>query len=372
MREEGRPEEEIFAFLADQRRSDADHDYILSSMCAFPHPVAVRAHNLFIESNLGDPGLYRGTSAVEHLLVRKLGELFHLPEACGYATSGGTESNIQALRMARELRKAERPNVVLPRSVHFSFSKACWMLGLEMRAVPLDRNYRMDAGKVLEQVDRNTCAIVGVAGTTEYGMVDPIREVAGIAADLGIFFHVDAAFGGFVLPFLPEPVPFDFALPGVTSIGVDPHKMGMGTIPGGCLLVRDREALCTLSVDTPYLSVRQEFTLTGTRPGAPVAAALAVLEYLGMRGMRAVVSGCMKNTVRLIDGLEAFGAPRVVTPDVNVATFMTGEAPEPWRVSFTREGHLRIICMPHVHRDRVEKFIQDFGDMHVKKAGPVS
>jgi len=136
-----------------------------------------------------------------------------------------------------------------------------------MRKVPLDGEFRMDGDRASDLVDRNTCALVGIAGTTEYGVVDPIRELSAIALDHGIFLHVDAAFGGMVLPFLEKAPPFDFSLPGVSSIAVDPHKMGMSTIPAGVLLLRDKAALCSLAVDTPYLSVKQEYTLSGTRPG---------------------------------------------------------------------------------------------------------
>jgi len=72
--------------------------------------------------------------------------------------------------------------------------------------------------------------------------------------------------------------------------------MGLSTIPAGCLLTREPDILNTLNIDTPYLSVKQEYTLGGTRPGAPVVGALAVLDYLGVEGMKAIVSGCMKNT----------------------------------------------------------------------------
>jgi len=322
---------------------------------------------MFMETNLGDPGLFPGTMALEHLLIRRFGDLFHCPGAGGYATSGGTESNIQALRLAKVHRPGTAsPNVIVPDSAHFSFKKACDILGLEMRRVPLTRDFRMDADVAAEQVDRNTVALVGVAGTTEYGMVDPIEDLATIARRHDLFFHVDAAFGGMVIPFLDDPVPFDFAVPGVTTIAVDPHKMGMSTIPCGCLLTREPDLLSTLNIDTPYLTVKQEFTLAGTRPGAPVAGALAVMDYLGAEGMKAVVSGCMKNTRRLIAGMETFGIPRAATPDVNVATFVCDRArvPEPWKVSWTCRKHLRIVCMPHVHRDHVEAFLKDIGESH--------
>jgi tyrosine decarboxylase/aspartate 1-decarboxylase len=359
MRECGLAEEEVFAYLDERKAEDLSHCSILSSMCTLPHPVAVRAHLLFLETNLGDPGLFPGTAEIEQRLVRLLGALYHLPGAAGYASSGGTESNIQALRIAKARRPVEEPNVVVPASSHFSFEKACRMLGLEMRTAPLGPDLRMDPVAAEALVDDATVGLVGVVGTTEYGMVDPIPALARLAVEHDLFFHVDAAFGGLVVPFLPDPVPFDFALPGVSSIAVDPHKMGMSTIPAGCLLVRDQGVLDLLNVDTPYLTVKQEYTLAGTRPGAPVAGAWAVLEYLGQEGMRAVVAGCRENTRRLIEGLETFGVERAATPDVNVATFRTASAPPGWRVSFTRRGDMRIVCMPHVTGDVIERFLVD-------------
>lgn len=367
MLNKGRSEEELFTFFAETKSRDLDHDYILSSMCTIPHSVAVRAHCMFMETNLGDPGLFCGTFSLEQLLVKRFGDLFHCPDAGGYATSGGTESNIQALRLAKALRhEVLKPNVIVPASAHFSFKKACDILGLSMQKVPLNEDHRMDADKAAEMIDNNTVAMVGVAGTTEYGMVDPIAGLAKIADQHDLFFHVDAAFGGMVIPFLDRPVPFDFSLKGVTTIAVDPHKMGMSTIPAGCLLTRERDALNILNIDTPYLTVKQEYTLGGTRPGAPVAAALAVMDYLGFEGMKAVVCGCLKNTKRLIAGMETLGIPRAATPDVNVATFVCNESqiPKPWRVSWTCRKHLRIVCMPHVHADRIEAFLCDIGDYH--------
>jgi tyrosine decarboxylase/aspartate 1-decarboxylase len=359
MRECGLSEDEVLAFLTRKKAEDLEHCSILSSMCTLPHPIAVRAHTLFMETNLGDPGLFPGTAEIERRLVRQLGEVYHLPDAAGYASSGGTESNIQALRIAKARRLVEGPNVVIPASSHFSFDKACRMLGIEMRTAPLDDQLRVDADAMADLVDDGTVALVGVVGTTEYGMIDPIDALSRLAVEHDLLLHVDAAFGGLVVPFLPDPEPFDFALPGVSTIAVDPHKMGMSTIPAGCLLVRNQGLLDLLNVETPYLTVKHEYTLAGTRPGAPVAAAYAVLEHLGTEGMRAVVAGCMENTRRMIEGLEALGVERAATPDVNVATFRTTTAPPGWRVSFTRRGDMRIVCMPHVTAEVVERFLVD-------------
>ena len=368
MRETGLLEEDLFFFLESKKKEDQGYRNVLSSMCTIPHPVAVRAHSLFIEANLGDPGLFRGASSLEKLLVARLADLMHHPGADGYATSGGTESNIQALRIAKKMHPVERPNVVAPESAHFSFEKACDLLAMELRTAPCDQEYRVSPDGVENCIDRNTVAIVGVAGTTEYGMVDPIPHLSEIAEDHGIALHVDAAFGGLVLPFLEKSVPFDFALPGVATISVDPHKMGLSTIPAGCLLVRKEEMLDLLNVDTPYLTVKKEHTLSGTRSGGAIAGAFAVLEYLGRSGMRSLVRGCMENTRRLIDGMETFGFPPAVIPDVNVATFLCPKAPPGWHVSRTRRGHMRIVCMPHVHRTIIEAFLRDIGTMYAETA----
>ncbi len=332
-------------------------------MCTIPHPVAVRAHNIFIESNLGDPGLFMGTASLEAELVERLGALMNLRKACGYATSGGTESNIQALRIARESAGKKNPNVIIPESAHFSFEKACEILSVEMRQVPSNAGYIMDPEEAEGKIDANTVGIVGVAGTTEYGTVDPIAHLSDIAVDRGLFFHVDAAFGGLVLPFIPGSPVFDFRLEGVSSISIDPHKMGMSTIPCGCILVRDPDYFTSTEVDTPYLTVKKECTLCGTRPGGPVAGALAVLDHLGKKGMISVVEKCMENNSFLIRGMEELGYPVAVQPLVNVASFCCDKTPEGWVVSRTRHGHMRTVCMPHVTRETLEEFLNDAGEM---------
>lgn len=366
MRDTGLSEENLFSFLSQQKQRDWGYGNVLSSMCTLPHPVAVKAHTMFIETNLGDPGLFEGTASLESLLVNRMGALLHHPDAAGYATSGGTESNIQALRIAKKLKGVTSPNIIVPESAHFSFEKACDILSLELRMVPCDSEFRMDPEFLDDLIDQNTACIVGIAGTTEYGMVDPIAHLSDIAEDRSIFLHVDAAFGGLVLPFLERPIPFDFALPGVCSISIDPHKMGLSTIPAGCFLVRDPAYFKYLTVETPYLTLKEGFTFLGTRSGGAVVSALAVLEYLGREGMTAIVRGCMNNTERLIVGMNTWGFPPAVLPDLNVATFECESVPARWHVSRTRKGHLRIVSMPHVYRDTIEVFLREIGEMNAE------
>lgn len=143
MEDKGCSREEVLSFLAGLRSEDLHHDHILSSMCTIPHPIAVAVHEMFSATNLGDPGLYPGTTKVEDLLIHSLGELMHLPNAGGYSTSGGTESNLQAIRIAKKLKpEAKNPNIVVPASAPFRLTRRviCW--GLRCGLWPTVRTIR--------------------------------------------------------------------------------------------------------------------------------------------------------------------------------------------------------------------------------------
>ncbi|HJJ64927.1 MAG TPA: tyrosine decarboxylase MfnA [Methanocorpusculum sp.] len=365
MEETGCSREEVMSLLAGYRARDVPHERIFSSMCTVPHKIALEAHEYFASTNLGDPGLYPGTAEIERKLISDLGSLLHGKDIGGYATSGGTESNLQAVRIAKKLHPTDMPNIVVPASAHFSFDKTSDILGVEMRMAPYkEGEYTVDTDKMAELVDKNTIAVACVAGTTEYGVIDDVKAVADIARENDIWCHVDAAFGGLVIPFMKNPAPFDFAIDGVSSITLDPHKMGMSTIPCGTFLIREPENLKLLSVDSPYLTMKTSFTLTGTRPGADVAGAYAVLKYLGREGFCDIVSGCLENTRRLVCGMEAFGYKKVLTPVMNLAAFYAADIPDGWKVSRTRAGHMRFVMMPHVTRDVVETFLDEVSMLH--------
>jgi len=364
MDEIGCSREEVLSLLAGYRARDVPHNRIFSSMCTVPHQVALAAHEFFASTNLGDPGLYPGTAEIERRLIAELGSLLHGTSTGGYATSGGTESNLQAIRIAKKLHPTEKPNIVVPASAHFSFDKTADILGIEMRLAPYrEGEYTVDVDSMAELIDKNTIAVAAVAGTTEYGVIDDVPKVSALAREHNIWCHVDAAFGGLVIPFLKNPVPFDFAVDGVSSITLDPHKMGMSTIPCGTLLLREPEHMNLLAVDSPYLTMKTSFTLTGTRPGADVAGAYAVIKYLGRAGFRDIVTGCMENTRRLVSGMEAFGYKTVINPVMNLAAFHPAEIPKGWKVSKTRAGHLRFVMMPHVTRDMVETFLLEVSSL---------
>lgn len=358
--------------LRDARARDIPYGRVLSSMCTTPHPVAVEAHKAFIASNLGDPRLFPGTASLEAACIGMLGELLRLSSPAGYITTGGTESNIQALRMARQSRRVEpgRANIVIPESAHFSFDKAAQMLGIALRRAPLDDGLRVDVDAMAGLVDRDTIALVAVAGSTEFGQVDPVPAIGRLALDEKVFFHVDAAFGGFVIPFLEDPAryPFDFEVPGVMSVAIDPHKMGMSTIPSGGLLYRDGNAVQSLEISAQYLTSGVQSSLAGTRTGASAAATYAVMRHLGRDGYRRIVAECMDNTRFLHRRLLRLGLEPALEPVLNIATFKVPDARSVrkrlcdagWFISTTsRPEAIRMVVMPHVTRDVVEAFAAD-------------
>jgi tyrosine decarboxylase/aspartate 1-decarboxylase len=344
-----------------QRDEPQDFERVLSSMCTPPHPQAREAAERFLATNPGDPGTYRTVTALERKAVETLGQIASLPDPEGYITGGGTEANIQAVRLARNRADTDTPNVVAPRSAHFSFRKAAELLDVELRTAPTT-DHRAEVDGIAELIDPDTVCVVGVAGSTEYGVVDPIPELAELADDAGALCHVDAAWGGFYLPFTDHE--WDFSDAPIDTLTIDPHKVGQAAIPAGGLLARDRTLLDELAIDTPYLESASQITLTGTRSGAGVASAVAAMDSLWPRGYAEEYERAMENAEWLADSLDAHGH-EVVGPELplvvaDLSVPMTDELRDRgWRVSKTGSGELRIVCMPHVTRSMLRSFLAD-------------
>ncbi len=357
---------------------------ILGSMCTEAHPFAKEVYIKFLDSNLGDPGLFKGTKATEEKTIQIIGELLNLDNAYGNIVTGGTEANIMAVRAARnharKYKGIKNGEIILPRSAHFSFKKAADMMNLKIVEADLDDNYKIDVESLKNKITQNTVAIVAIAGTTELGLIDPIEEISEIAFKNNIYFHVDAAFGGFSIPFLknigydyPE---FDFRLPGVSSITVDPHKMGLAPIPAGGIIFRKKEYLEVMAVDSPYLTVKTQSTIVGTRLGASTVATYALLKYFGKSGYSKMADGLMKNTYFLKDSLEKIGYDVIVEPQLNIVAFNHPEkSPEVlsqelekingWKVSVANcPKAIRIVLMNHVTKTHLKEFLNDLKSLY--------
>ena len=385
MQEKPIDKEEILKELDEIHKLDNDYadGRILGSMCTEAHPFAKEVYCKFLDTNLGDPGLFKGTKFIEDEVIKSIGNLLSLDNAYGNIVTGGTEANIMAMRAARNHARKYKGiadgEIIIPESAHFSFKKAADMLNLNIVEAKLDENYKIDVDALKEVISDKTVAIVAIAGTTELGLIDPIEEISQIAHENNIYFHVDAAFGGFSIPFLKEigydlPV-FDFSLPGVCSITVDPHKMGLAPIPAGGIIFRKDEYLDVMAVDSPYLTVKTQSTVVGTRIGASSAATYAIMKYFGREGYCKIAENLMNNTKFLKEGLEEIGYDVVCEPELNIVAFNHPELDADvlsqkleklnWKVSVAKcPVAIRIVLMNHIKKSHLKELLEDLKEIY--------
>jgi sphinganine-1-phosphate aldolase len=215
-------------------------------------------------------------------------------EICGVVTSGGTESILLAMKAyrdwARDRRRISKPEMIIPATAHAAFDKAAQYFNIRCIRIPVDKDYRADVKATAKAISRNTAVIVGSAPNFPHGIIDPIQELSELAEQRGVGFHTDACLGGFVLPWAEQlgyaVPPFDFRLPGVTSVSADTHKYGYASKGTSVILYRGpelRRYQYYKATDWPgglYCSP----TFAGSRPGALTAACWAAMVSVGAKG----------------------------------------------------------------------------------------
>lgn len=256
------------------------------------------AYTMYMAENGLGPSAFPSLKGMEEAVIGFGLSLLHAPEgAAGSITSGGTDSITMALKAARDHARKTRGlsgpvNIVLPRSAHLAFDKAAALMEIEVRRTPL-KDLLADPAAIDAAADDHTVMIVGSAPCFPYGLIDPIAELGRLAEARGLWLHVDACVGGYAAPFVRmnggEIPDFDFAVPGVSSMSADLHKYGFCAKGASTVLFRSAELHKAMVFDfrdwpggrmvTP--------TLAGTRPGGAIAAAYAVMTYLGVEGYRA-------------------------------------------------------------------------------------
>ena len=340
--DQGLAEADVLAEVARRRADDpwdVEGDFALA-YAGPPHPIAARAARLVKGSIFVEwvEDMYPAAFRLEKEAVSMMASLLGAPDGVGFLTTGGTESNISAVRLARDIGAAggiSSPEFVLPTSGHFSFRLAAQLLGVRIRDLPIDEaTMRPHVEQLPRLVNRNTVGIGCSAPEGAFGQLDPVEAFASFAAERGLYLHVDAAFGGFILPFLRDlgrPVPpFDFSLPGVTTMSTDGHKLGLMPLTTGFFLVRDRELLAQIPTELTMLH-----TITSTKPGGTAAAAWAVLRALGRDGYRRVVARALRTMDALVAGISAVPGLRIVMPPSITVLCFTSDSVE---VSAIHEG----------------------------------
>lgn len=290
----------------------------------------------FAHANVLQRDMYPSATKFEGEIISMAADLLRAPQPVGVLTSGGSESLITALysyrEQAREVRGVRQPNLVMPVTAHVALNKGAHWLGIEVRTAPLTHESIADVDAMAALIDEDTIALVGSAGDYAHGLIDPIPQLAELAVQHGIGMHVDGCLGGFLLPWAEDlgygVPPWDFRVPGVTSISADTHKYGYALKGTSVLLYRDAELRSRqwfMSTDWPgglYLSPG----FAGSRSGGLIAATWAALVTIGRTGYRDRAAALLTANDRLKAGVRS-GIPelRIVGDPLFMTSFESDE-----------------------------------------------
>lgn len=289
------------------------------------------AYTTFFSENGLNPSAFPSLRKFETEVVAMTADLLGGGgQAAGSMTSGGTESILMAVKTARDWARAERPEMgapemVLPASAHPAFDKAAQYFDVKPVRIRLRSDFRADVEAVRKALTPQTVLVAGSAPSYPHGVVDPITEMAAVAREAEVLFHVDACVGGFMLPFMRRlgyTVPdFDLQVPGVTSVSADLHKYGYAAKGASVILYRDKDLRrhqFFASTDWPG-GIYASAAMSGTRPGGAIAAAWAILNYLGEAGYLSIAEQVMKTTRGIQQGIAAIEGVKVLSnPEMSV------------------------------------------------------
>ena len=300
---------------------------------------------------------------------------------CGTVTTGGTESILLAVKTYRDRARRERgiqhPEMILPVTAHAAFYKAAHYFGITPVKIPVDSAWRADVGAARNAMGKNTILIVGSAPSFPHGIIDPIKPLSDLARERGIGFHTDACLGGFVLPWAERlgyrVEPFDFRLPGVSSISVDTHKYGYAAKGSSVILYRSKELR-----RYQYFKITEwpgglyfSPTTLGSRPGGLIASCWASLVSTGESGYLAATKRILetaewiKKGIAEIPELFVLGNPLWViafgSKTLDVYRINEHMARKGWNLNGFHKPPCLHLCVTLRHTDErfAERFIQD-------------
>jgi glutamate/tyrosine decarboxylase-like PLP-dependent enzyme len=265
------------------------------------------------------------------MTAQMLGAADSQEEICGSVTAGGTESILLAMKTyrdwARDKKKISQPEIVAPTTAHPAFDKAAQYFQIRMIRVPVAKDFRADVDAMRQALTARTIAIVGSAPGFPHGLIDPIKELSELARERGIGFHTDGCLGGFLLPWahkLGYPVPpFDFRLPGVTSMSADTHKFGFAPKGTSVVLYRGTELrryqyfTATEWPGGMYFSP----TIAGSRPGGLVAACWAAMVTTGEQGYLESTKKILETAKTIRHGIGSIAELRVIGDPLWIIAF---------------------------------------------------
>ncbi|NGX39362.1 MAG: Glutamate decarboxylase [Chlamydiae bacterium] len=321
------PANAAYQLIHDELNMDANPALNLASfVTTWMEPEATQLMQENVHKNFIDHDEYPQTEVIHHRCVNMMARLFNIPEECkaiGSATIGSSEAIMLCLlghkwnwKKHRQKDKNAVPNIVFGAEVHVCWEKFARYFDVEMRIIPLEKGlYTITAEKVAERIDENTICVGAILGTTYTGQADPIEEINELLIKIkkekgwDIPLHIDAASGGFVVPFTEPDYKWDFRLEQVKSINVSGHKYGL-VYPGiGWMLWKEESEFPEeLIFKVNYLGGwMPTFTLNFSCNSANVIAQYYNFLRLGKAGYRSIMENCLKNAQYLAELFEGSG-----------------------------------------------------------------
>jgi glutamate/tyrosine decarboxylase-like PLP-dependent enzyme len=333
---------------------------------------------------LGDSEPYfAGTQEIEREVIKILSEDILKAESnsCdGYIATGGTEANIQACWMYRNLFTHEYnaclDEIVLIASedTHYSVHKASNLLQIDFLSIPVQMENRTIIASELDnliaqakQNGKKYAIVISNVGTTMFGSVDNPDDYASVLAKHGFLFkiHMDAAFGGFIYPIVQRNNNIGFDNPHVSSVTLDAHKMLQAPYGTGVFLSRKGLIQHVLTKEAKYVN-GMDITLSGSRSGANAIAVWMILQTYGPHGWLEKLNTLLYRTTVCCTDLDQLGVRYYRNPQMNIITIRASDIPSSLVQEFglVPDSHgdssqwYKIVVMDHVQIDVLKQFTE--------------
>jgi tyrosine decarboxylase/aspartate 1-decarboxylase len=385
--EQGRPEDEVLAEVSarfDQNTFDLEKNFAIT-YSGIPSAISRKVDAM-------SPGRFfvewadeeKGTLSMEREAVGMMASLLGNPNASGFITTGGTESNLASMRLARNNGRQDAPEIVAPVTMHFSFRLGAELMKIRLVEVDVDsETYLPRIEDVEKAITPRTVGLVCSAPGGNFGTLDPVEAFADLAWRKGLYLHVDAAFGGFILPFMRDLgyaiPPFDLSVKGVSSIMTDGHKLGLLPIATGFFLARDSSLFESIPTEKTLIH-----TTSSTKPGSRAAGAWATFRNLGREGYRTSTAHVLKLRDIIADGVTAIpgmemAAPRFISVvgftsrTINLEDVHDHMAEDGWGQGFGMirgKPFIRLSIHPSRDEEHAHGFVKAFeaGVAHARRA----
>lgn len=333
---------------------------------------------------------FEGTQEIERELIKICAEDIlkgEKDEQDGYVASGGTEANVQAAWIYRNLfikehgAKHNQIGLLCSADTHYAVYKAVNLLNINIYTVPIDENTRKIKTEELDSVltkaqndgIQNFVVFANMA-TTMFGSVDEIEPYTRALKkhNFNYKIHVDGAFGGFIYPFSAAQSELTFQNPEITSFTLDAHKMVQAPYGTGIFLIRKGYMDYAVTEEAKYVQ-GQDITLIGSRSGANAVAVWMILSNYGPYGWKERIHTLLYRTNILCQKLDECRITYYRHPDLNIVTMRAGQFPQEIAREFNLvpDNHanpkwFKIVVMTHVSLDVLMEFTEAVKN-HVQK-----